>query len=78
MKGLPLSTRRGFSIDSLESDKDFPTFPSLKSGERTAEEYKHEHRKVISNRTVRHTRAAFITSETLIYMKKKLVRTNSK
>lgn len=46
---LPLSARRGFSIDSLENDKDFPSFLNLKSGERTAEEFKEEHRKVSSS-----------------------------
>ncbi|XP_028967896.1 sterile alpha and TIR motif-containing protein 1 [Galendromus occidentalis] len=43
----PLSARRGFSIDSLESEKDFPfSLNSLKPGERTAEEFKQEHRKI--------------------------------
>ena len=52
MKSLPLSTRRGFSIDSLDNDKDFPSsltsFPSLNTSERTADEFKQEHSKVFA------------------------------
>ncbi|OQR76933.1 sterile alpha and TIR motif-containing protein 1-like, partial [Tropilaelaps mercedesae] len=57
VKVIPLSTRRGFSIESLsshdhesaheESEFTFPVAMSIiKSGENSAEEYKHEHRKI--------------------------------
>lgn len=57
IKVIPLSTRRGFSIDSLsrhdhnpcheESAFKFPVSMAIaKSGEKPTEEYKHEHRKV--------------------------------